>query len=798
MELSPATKKTIHRTALVSVMAGLLYLVYLLTFTGIFKTEDERLILDAANSLILQKSNHTSQTVNVWGLRSIDTELAQPLLVAPLYWAAYHIPFVGNIHAVLLFNLFITVLTAIVLFYYALQLGYTDRTAVIGALLLGLTTIVWPYTQTFFREPLAGLMLLGATFSLDKWRRTFVVGESRHWKWLAISTLVSIVALLSKEALLIALPALVAFAYPGHMYFKKHWRTLVTIAAGMVLILVVLGIILFTFREQTGLSASRYRIIYQLGVFAQGLPGAWQGIAGYLLSPGKGLWWYSPILFLAIGAPFVLPRNRWRESWLLLMLTLWFAVIYAAIKGSGWSGGAGWGPRFMAPLTPIMMLAALPLIDRMLNSTHYLPKIALAALSLLGLLVQIGGTYVNLYSYYGQIEAQTGHFVWEGPAIWTFRWSQAVGSLLFIPHAETDILWLTPSPNWLMIGLIGVGLVLLAGVAISFVRELNIPPRIQIGMAILSPVLAITMTGIALRFAYDDPRYQHNIPELESLRTHLIQHTSNRDIIMLSTPAYSPYFSNWYKGKPIWYNLPYSPGERGSWEQQPEVISDKVEDLISPISVKVFQGVLPGGALHRGGPLWLVVDSSPFHAWSTRPPEWYLAKYSYMVGVTEFSTTVRLVEYLPLQAPDAAAAPSRTVDVYFGENIRLVGYDIATRSGDATSEQSDILGISLLWEAVTPVEIDYTVGVYLLDSGGAVALQQDRGPVGGFAPTSRWMPGEAIRDNYGFIVPHNLPSDEYRFAIAIYSWPSMERLSIVGPGDGGQGDLLVLDTLSVY
>jgi hypothetical protein len=266
---------------------------------------------------------------------------------------------------------------------------------------------------------------------------------------------------------------------------------------------------------------------------------------------------------------------------------------------------------------------------------------------------------------------------------------------------------------------------------------------------------------------------------------------------MLSTPAYSPYFSNWYKGKPIWYNLPHSPGERSSWEQQPAVVSDKVEELISPTSVEVFQKALPEGVLYRGGPLWLVVDSGPFHAWSTRPPEWYLAKYTYMVGVTEFSPTVRLVEYLPLKAPDSEATPARTVDARFGEDIRLLGYDIATNAQGATLGRGDMLGISLLWEAMAPMEIDYTVGIYLLDPGGAVALQQDRWPVDGFAPTSRWEPGAPIRDNYGFIIPQTLLPGEYKVAIAVYDLASMKRLVVFGADNTEQGDLLMLETLSI-
>jgi hypothetical protein len=326
-------------------------------------------------------------------------------------------------------------------------------------------------------------------------------------------------------------------------------------------------------------------------------------------------------------------------------------------------------------------------------------------------------------------------------------------------------------------------------------RRPQLAPRAQTALTLISPALIILSTAVAFWFARDDPRYQADIAELASLQASLAQNASSQDIVMLSTPAYAPYFSNWYKGNPIWYNLPYSPGERASWEQEPEVVSDKVEDLISPISASIFQATFPGGPLHRGGPLRLIVDSGPFHPWSVRPPEWYLAKYTYMVGVKEFSTTVRLVSYLPLQAPDTNTRPSQLTDARFGETIRLSGYDIVSSPGSATG---DMVGISLLWKAIKPVEVNYTVGIYLLDPNGVVAMQQDRWPMAGFEPTSGWKTGENVRDNYGFIIPSTLPPGDYRFAVAVYDLTTMERLAVFGPDNTAQGDLLLLETLDIH
>ena len=87
--------------------------------------------------------------------------------------------------------------------------------------------------------------------------------------------------------------------------------------------------------------------------------------------------WYSPVLVFAPAAPLLLPRKRWRESWLMLGHALLFAVAYAAVRQETWHGGVGWAARYMVPLTPFLMIAALPVIDRILNHKSIIPKIIL-------------------------------------------------------------------------------------------------------------------------------------------------------------------------------------------------------------------------------------------------------------------------------------------------------------------------------------------------------------------------------------------------------------------------------------
>jgi len=75
--------------------------------------------------------------------------------------------------------------------------------------------------------------------------------------------------------------------------------------------------------------------------FAPGL----SGIAGLLASPGKGLLFYAPA---AVAAAFV--RRGWR-LWLPAVLSL---LLHSQVLD--WTGGTGWGPRFLFPVLPVLLV----------------------------------------------------------------------------------------------------------------------------------------------------------------------------------------------------------------------------------------------------------------------------------------------------------------------------------------------------------------------------------------------------------------------------------------------------------
>ena len=104
----------------------------------------------------------------------------------------------------------------------------------------------------------------------------------------------------------------------------------------------------------------------------------------------------------------------------------------------------------------------------------------------------------------------------------------------------------------------------------------------------------------------------------------------------------------------------------------------------------------------------------------------------------------------------------------FGQWAKLIGYDVSPSST-----------LILYWQSVGPFDRDYTVFVHLVDADGKIVWQADREPQAGNNPTSLWIIGEQIRDEY--MLPQKLLG-KYQVQVGMYRADTGERLP-VGNGD---------------
>jgi hypothetical protein len=124
-----------------------------------------------------------------------------------------------------------------------------------------------------------------------------------------------------------------------------------------------------------------------------------------------------------------------------------------------------------------------------------------------------------------------------------------------------------------------------------------------------------------------------------------------------------------------------------------------------------------------------------------------------------------------------------------GPQIAFLGYDLRARA----VPPGGIVSLNLYWQALDRIDRSYTVFVHLLGPNGMLYGQQDNLPGQGASPTTSWVPGEYVTDQYDIqIKPETLPG-EYRLEIGIYDATTFTRLAISTNGQS-QSDHIVLDT----
>ena len=126
-----------------------------------------------------------------------------------------------------------------------------------------------------------------------------------------------------------------------------------------------------------------------------------------------------------------------------------------------------------------------------------------------------------------------------------------------------------------------------------------------------------------------------------------------------------------------------------------------------------------------------------------------------------------------LTTPDEVARGARPLSLEFGGSLRLIGWQIA---GPAVAGSTVVL--SLYWQSLRPVGQNYTTFLHLLNESGQTVAQLDLPPFAGTRPTSTWLPGQTLRDDYPLGLPASLPPGSYRLTVGLYQPPGGPRLAL--------------------
>ncbi len=133
--------------------------------------------------------------------------------------------------------------------------------------------------------------------------------------------------------------------------------------------------------------------------------------------------------------------------------------------------------------------------------------------------------------------------------------------------------------------------------------------------------------------------------------------------------------------------------------------------------------------------------------------------------------------------PSGPLAPKFFTSKELGGQVEFLGFDAGVVGDTIMLRPGEVLGLTLYWRAMKPLDKDYTVFVHLLAPDGKIAAQLDRQPLDGHYPTTIWDEGQVVADQVELHLPPALPGGQYRLAVGLYDGQTMERLQ-VPDGDG--------------
>lgn len=216
--------------------------------------------------------------------------------------------------------------------------GLSLRVSASAALLCAFGAIIAPYSKMNFSENLVGLIIVLCFAGIAGAR----AGGGKK----ALVLIAASIAMLplAKVSALVVAPILFYYAASG----KNRAGSLAALAAGLAA-----GIAVSAFFNYSRFG-SPFNTGYEQGWTASHMAAA---LYGLVFSSDKSFFVYSPIMLLAVaGIPSAVRAGRLHETVSAFMV--FFALLMLHSSWDSWGGGHAWGPRFLVPAVPLLMIPA--------------------------------------------------------------------------------------------------------------------------------------------------------------------------------------------------------------------------------------------------------------------------------------------------------------------------------------------------------------------------------------------------------------------------------------------------------
>jgi hypothetical protein len=309
-------------------------------------------------------------------------------------------------------------------FLVCIKLGRRIDTSVLLTFILGLATMIWPYSQTLFSDPILATCWLLAIFSFLSYR------DTKKGFWLGIAGIGIGFAILDKIVAAYTAPIFGAYFLYLLKYYSNDTGNKNAIFSRTSIIpsiwfAVPLAVALYSILYYNYI---RYGNWFSLGYtdsrtydlrdtyFGFNVPFL-SGLYAQLFSSGKGFFFYNPACLLAFPGLRKSFKINKPETLMLISMILGSLAIYSSWYG--WHGDWCWGLRYWSCMPPFFLLLAGPFVDQLVINIrtrildYWKSTVFLSAIIILSIFVQIMGVLIKSNHYIlmaSQVEVFQGKF----------------------------------------------------------------------------------------------------------------------------------------------------------------------------------------------------------------------------------------------------------------------------------------------------------------------------------------------------------------------------------------------------
>lgn len=296
-------------------------------------------------------------------------------------------------------NPLLTAATCLLLLLFLLRLGNPLRRSIFLCMLFGLGTLAWPYSKALLSEALQTLCVTACAY--------LIYAFSHDGRLLRIAAAGFFFGLLiATKGFLAVLFPVVAVYVVAKARAGGGRREAVRALACFIPPVAAWGAVALAYNHARfggAFNFGYYLLNDRDSLYRFSVP-LYVGLHGLLISSGKGLFFYVPATAAACASFRAFHARHRHEALLCAAMVITLAVAYA--KWNQWHGDFAWGPRFLVPAMPFIVLPLGAGLGAFLKKRPFTRYAAVGALLALSVFVQVLGVSVKTGAYLTMARSQ--------------------------------------------------------------------------------------------------------------------------------------------------------------------------------------------------------------------------------------------------------------------------------------------------------------------------------------------------------------------------------------------------------